>query len=189
MTQNELDNWNGFRAGDKDAFARVYDTYADMLFRYGMKIVPNKDIVFDAIHDIFIKLYRLRLTISETDNPRLYLFKSFRGQLYDNLKKEQHLPGMSLDEIPFNVEYIISEELSLDRQQEEEYKEMFRHATSHLTDRQQEAIYLHYTMGLDFEEVSSLMEMKVQSTRNLMFRAISKIRKIMPFWIFLTFFQ
>ena len=37
--------------------------------------------------------------------------------------------------------------------------------------------------------LSSLMEMKVQSTRNLMFRAISKIRKIMPFWIFLTFFQ
>ena len=58
LAMSEAEIWSRFRSGDQDAFADVYNLYVDDLYRYGMKMVDgNRDLVIDAIHDVFVKLY------------------------------------------------------------------------------------------------------------------------------------
>ena len=57
-----------------------------------------------------------------------------------------------------------------------------------MTDRQKETVYLHYTLGFSFEETAALMDMNVQSVRNLLSRALAKVRKIMSLAVFLQLF-
>lgn len=58
-----------------------------------------------------------------------------------------------------------------------------------MTARQKEAVYLRYIMELSYEDISVLMDMSVQSLRNLLSRTMLKIRKIMPIFIFLQYFS
>lgn len=185
---SETELWRRFRGGDADAFSLIYDMYADSLFRYGMKITSDKETVLDSIHDIFLKLYRRRPSEDSVRSPKFYLFKAFRGQIYDNLKTRNKLPSVAIDEIPFSVEWRLSADAGAEKEHEDEILEKYRQALAAMTARQKEAVYLHYTMGLSFEECSALMDMNIQSLRNLISRAVGKIRRIMPFSVFLLHF-
>jgi DNA-directed RNA polymerase specialized sigma24 family protein len=46
-----------------------------------------------------------------------------------------------------------------------------------LTDRQREVILLRFFHGLEFHEISQVLQMNIQSVRNLLFRSLDKIRK------------
>lgn len=46
-----------------------------------------------------------------------------------------------------------------------------------LTGRQREAIYLRFIQEMSYDEIASLLDMTPQATRNLVFRAIERIRQ------------
>jgi len=47
---------------------------------------------------------------------------------------------------------------------------------SKLSKRQQEVLYLKFEEGLDYEQISKIMDLKYQSVRNLVSTAINKIK-------------
>jgi RNA polymerase sigma factor (sigma-70 family) len=49
-----------------------------------------------------------------------------------------------------------------------------------LPSRQKEALYLRYHQGLSVEQVSEVLNMNYQSTKNLLHRAILQLRKDFP---------
>ncbi|WP_347022183.1 RNA polymerase sigma factor, partial [Bacteroides ovatus] len=46
-----------------------------------------------------------------------------------------------------------------------------------LTGRQKEIIYLRFVHEMSFEEISEIMEINIQSARNLLTRSMEKLRK------------
>jgi RNA polymerase sigma-70 factor (ECF subfamily) len=60
----------------------------------------------------------------------------------------------------------------------EEKKLLLSEAMLSLTERQKEAIYLRYNRGLEYEEISFLLNLNYQSSRALIHRAIEKLREI-----------
>ena len=185
---SEITIWNRFREGDTEAFSLLYDLYVDEMYRYGMKIVSDRDKLTDAIHDVFVKLFSAVRLPSDIRSPKAYLFRSLRGQIYDNMKKAGRIPSTSLDNMPFNVEWRLSDDAACERENRAETEEKYRRALSIMTDRQKEAVYLHYSLGFSFEETAALMDMNVQSVRNLMSRALAKVRKVMSLAVFLSLF-
>ena len=180
--------WNKFTERDSEAFSRIYDLYVDEMYRYGLKIVSDRDLLTDAIHDVFVKLFSAVRLPADIKNPKAYLFKSLRGQIYDNLKRESRLPSISLDDLPFNVEWRLSDDAACEFENRAVTEEKYKRALSAMTDRQKETVYLHYTLGFSFEETAALMDMNVQSVRNLLSRALAKVRKIMSLAVFLQLF-
>ena len=59
----------------------LYDIYVDELFAYGMQFSSDKSQVMDAIHDLFLNLYKYRKTIAVTDNVTYYLFRSLKNNI------------------------------------------------------------------------------------------------------------
>lgn len=186
---SDAEIWSRFRSGDADAFADIYNMYVDDLYRYGMKFVSgNRDIVIDAIHDIFLKLYQLNSSSTLVLNPRFYLLKALRGQIYDNIRKEKGLKRNPVREIPFHVEYQLSAEEFSNSEETAEILDRYKQVISVMTERQKEAVYLHYSLGLSYDEVAALMDMNVQSVRNLIHRSVERIRKLLDLSSFLFFF-
>ncbi len=60
---------------------------------------------------------------------------------------------------------------------DEEIKLQLSKALKTLTARQQEAIYLYYIQEIPLKELSTLLDMNYQSTRNLIHRAMTKLRQ------------
>lgn len=52
------------------------------------------------------------------------------------------------------------------------------HAFSELSPHQQEIIYLYYVNELKHEDIAEILEINYQSSKNLLFRSLSKLKKV-----------
>lgn len=77
----------------------------------------------------------------------------------------------------FQIESSV-EEAYIMNEQEKELKQKIHSMLSNLSPRQREAIYYRFTEGMSFEDICHLMQMNVQSVRNLLHRSITKIREV-----------
>lgn len=185
MHQTEVIIWQHFRKGDKKAFADLFELSSDRLFRYGMKLANDEEMVKDAIQDLFYKLHVNRTNLPEVENPLFYLFRSLKNILFDSVQQKEKIVYFSPQEMPFHVEFTYED---TEEELEEETKEKFKKVINLLSDRQKEAIYLRFQAEMSYDEISQLLGINYQSARNLIHRSIEKIRSEMDLSLFLLLY-
>jgi RNA polymerase sigma-70 factor (ECF subfamily) len=182
-----IEIWDKFREGDEISFSILFETFLDPLYRYGMKFVADENLVKDCIQDLFVKLHNNRASISPTTNPKFYLLFSLKNMILDSIARNKRLAYVPPEDLPFIATYQYFNDQE-ETEREEEIKEKFEQVMNMLNPRQKEAIYLRFQLGLPYEEISELLQINYQSTRNLIHRSISKIRENMDFPLFITLF-
>jgi RNA polymerase sigma factor (sigma-70 family) len=181
---NPIILWDKFRDGDDSSFAVLYEVYSDYLYRYGLKLMPDEEELKDCIQDLFVGLFENRKNLPPTGNVRFFLLKALRNRIIDLYRKERRLIYMPPEELQFSLTYSFDPEND-DLEKENEVLEKFEKVLNMLNPRQKEAVYLRYKMNLSYEEISDMLEINYQSARNLIHRAVSKIRGEMNFSLFL----
>jgi RNA polymerase sigma factor (sigma-70 family) len=170
--------WNDFRDGNEKAFEDIYKAYVKPLYQYSSKFTPDRDVVLDCIHDLFVDLYHHRQNLGETNNIKLYLFISIKRKIARYLNKNNLYQSFPDGELPFLSDYSTDEDV-FDRESEAEIISKLNRALKTLSSRQQEVIYLRFVCGLKYEDICQILDLNYQSVRNLVFRAIEKLRKIL----------
>ena len=171
--------WARFLKGDEQVMSLIYLRHVNALFDYGCKISSDQGLVKDCIQDIFCTIIKNRTSLSYTDNIRLYLFKALKRKIIRELQKKNKLQFTDEErQIGFDVSFIHGfdhVESGLSSKQ----KTDLINAVESLTSRQKEAIYLRFTRGMDYEEISMILNLNYQSARALIHRAIGKLREIL----------
>jgi len=188
---NTIDNellWHNFIAGNTDAYARLYDIYADKMFSYGCTFTSDHESVKDCIMDIFVDIYDKRKKLDHVRNVQVFLFVSLKNRLIDKIRKtgrEEATDNFNIFRIDISVEEVL-----IKSEQEKEIREKVNKLLQSLSNRQREVIYFRYVEELSYEEIAAIMNMNYQSVRNLLHRAIMKMRENLPqnlpLFIFLT---
>ncbi|MDR0393713.1 MAG: sigma-70 family RNA polymerase sigma factor [Tannerella sp.] len=186
MDKDIIKIWDQFRTGDRESFSVLFETFLDVLFRYGMKFVSDQELVKDCIQDLFVKLYNNRASLASTANPKLYLLFSLKNMIIDVIARDKRIMYVAPEDLPFIASYQYDDDQ--DDAAEERTKEMFEQVVRMLNPRQKEAIYLRFQLGLSYEEISHLLGINYQSARNLIHRSILKIRKKMNLAGFILLF-
>ena len=170
-----IDLWMQFLDGDEEAFAQMYCLFFDELLMYGCRVGGNSDMVEDQIQDLFIKLYQKQIVLTDNNKLRPFLFRSLKNRIYNQLLRDARLCSLPDYEFKFDLQYTIDEQLSQihDRGLSDEVMYLLRG----LTERQKEIIYFRFVNDMSFEEISEVMEVTIQSARNLLTRSLVKIRK------------
>jgi RNA polymerase sigma factor (sigma-70 family) len=182
---DDKSKWHLFLQGDKDALSHIFLDYHDDLFNYGLKLSGHKDIVKDAIQDLFLKLWKNRNNLSNIQSIKPYLLKSLRHHVLDSL--ELRKSWQTIDNEYESTQQITysHEDFLINNQIDEEIHQQVINTLNKLTLRQREAIYLRYFENLEFETIAQIMEMNVQSVRNTIYRATQLMRDLMLLSIFL----
>ena len=179
LEDNDQDLWTKFLNGNEQVLSLIYLRHVNALFDYGCKITPDRDLVKDCIQDIFCTIIKNRQTLSSTDNIRLYLFKALKRKIVREIQKSSKFQNVDSENgIGFDISFLHSfdhTEIELTDRQKKELVE----AVESLTARQKEAIYLRFTRGLDYKEISMVLNLNYQSSRALIHRAIGKLRDIL----------
>lgn len=184
MRENQL-LWKSFLQGNKEALATIFLLFHDDLFRYGLKLAGNYDLVEDSLQDLFLQLWKNRQNLRPVDNLKPYLFKSFRNHIIDNIELQNPVVHIEIDfEHPFEVTYS-PEDFIIQQQVSEENQFKIAEALNNLSSRQREAIYLRYFEDLDFDMIAIIMDMNVQSVRNTLHRGLQSLRNILLMQLFL----
>jgi DNA-directed RNA polymerase specialized sigma24 family protein len=86
--------WQAFQRGNRDAYRSFYNDYFGMLNNYGSKFSNNRELIEDAIHDLFVRLWTSREQLSTPPSIKNYLLKSLRNTLLRKMKKEEKYIGI-----------------------------------------------------------------------------------------------
>ncbi|UII21464.1 RNA polymerase sigma factor [Fulvivirga ligni] len=170
--------WIDVQSGNKLAFRHLYDLYLDDLFSYGRRITSDESVIEDCIHDVFTDIWKYKNNIQIKSSLKFYLFKSLQRKVIHVLKASRKYPTSDINEVylegvPSYEEDLISE------QTEKERKKKFSNSLQHLTKRQREIIKLRYQDNFSNEEISDIMNLSIESTYNLISKAIGKLKKVL----------
>ena len=170
--------WENFKAGDKEAFALLYNQHVQTLFHYGTKISPEEELVKDAIQEIFIDLYLKRKNNNaDPQNLKFYLILALKRNLIKKLKRNRkQINETSRLEFIFEPEYCI-EKTIIEEEENKEQKIRIGQALSQLPPKQKEALYLRFNESLDYPDIAQLMEISIESARKQVYRALKYLRE------------
>jgi len=176
---NDQEKWKLFLDGNKNALSEIFLNFHDDLFNYGMKLSPDNDLVKDSIQDLFLKLWKNKSNLDSVQVIKPYLLKSLRHHIQDSLelRKARKFVEYENDSI-FEMVYS-HEDFLINQQITEEIRQKVIKALNQLTPRQREAIYLRFFEDLDFIMIGHVMEMNVQSVRNVIYRGMQVMRDFM----------
>ena len=172
----EVTLWQQIRAGNNKAYEQLFLRYADFMLAYGLKFTTNRELVKDAIQNVFMRIISGHEHIGDTDNVKAYLMASLRREVTVSIR-HQNMLSLDNEEPRFNMLPMVAEVDSIeDSEEKKQLIFLLNKAITRLTLREQEAIYLRYIQELPMKEVSTMLDMNYQSTRNLLHRAITKLR-------------
>lgn len=176
--QDDKDIWDAFRSGDESSLQMIFDRYYTPLFNYGHKFSADDHLIEDALQDLFVKLWKNRNTIKDTESVRNYLYKSFRRVLLRMLEVQQRKYSFTvLDEWPGPGQELGYDQTIISQERLESIRGNLLAALEKMTPRQREIIHLRYYEEMEYEEIAALMQLSVSSTYKLVYKAIDTLRQ------------
>lgn len=168
-------DWQKFLDGDREALGNIFHRYFSDLVDYGRKIVAVDDFVKDHIQELFVHLWEKRSNLGGVRNVKVYLLICLKNDLLQTIRSGRHDSADLTDQ---DGQFVVSsEDFIIEKEHENELAGKMAACLEKLTIRQREVIYLRFYMNLDFQHLSEVMGMNVQSVRNLLFRTLERIRR------------
>lgn len=174
---NELELWLKFKNGSEADFTLLYQNYAPTMFRYGSKLSKDRELIKDAIQQVFFNLWKSRENVSTPTSIKNYLLKSLRCEVIKKLTRGVTHEVLSED---YSYESAASYEADLiDLQAAATNKERISLVLAQLPARQREVIFLKYFSNLKYEEIAAVMGIEQQSVYKLTYKAIEKLQQLL----------
>jgi RNA polymerase sigma-70 factor (ECF subfamily) len=123
-----------------------------------------------------VHIWERRGTIGDVKNPKAYLITSLRRKIFEN--KEKYFKEVS-DELMKGESETFSfstTEFSKIEEVSKQFRDSMSKAINSLPERQRELIFLRFYYNLRYLEIAQIMEVKEQTIKNMMQRAISNLR-------------
>ncbi|PUZ26783.1 RNA polymerase sigma factor, sigma-70 family [Chitinophaga costaii] len=177
--------WSKLMEGDRDALAFIYKTCFGSLFRFGMKISPDENLVQDCIHDIFVTLWLSRERLSPTDNIKYYLLASLKRKITGEQQRlSDRLRNANTDLLQAHS----PEEVLIGEEANQELRQKLNRVLDQLPRRQQEILYLRFYEGLDPQQTANIMGLSLNSTYVLLSKALNYLKKHSDQLLIISFF-
>ncbi|MBC9795122.1 RNA polymerase sigma factor [Sinomicrobium weinanense] len=172
--------WLAFQTGNKKAFEMIYKNNVSHLYRYGLTLVRDKDLVMDVIQDYFVSLWEKRERLGQVKRIKPYLYKSVKRKIIARASKKRKL--LSLVETEKHIEkskLASSPEYDVAEREKELEKEQHKlnQALAKLNRKHQQLIHLRFNSGLGYDEIAEVMDMKVRNVYHHMSRAIELLNR------------
>lgn len=170
MTDEEL--MLSYVDGDMEAFQVLYQRHKGRVFGFLMNRLKDRSDAEDIFQTVFSKLHRNRHHYRQ-DVPFLpWLFTLVRNTLIDSLRKK-HTYG----------QYVIVSEQAVETygapvSDASSAQAVFSGLTT-LTESQRQALELRFDQGLSFAEIAEEMRTSADNARQMISRAVRKLRSLM----------
>lgn len=163
------------RGGDRAAFAELYDTYVDSVYRYLIYRVREasdaEDLTSEVFTRAFANIHRYRW---QGKSFLAWLYTIARNAVTDRRRRDR--PTVELE----NAFSLAADGPSAhDRAVHGEQVVALRGAVKHLTSEQQQVLSLRFGSNLSSRQVAQLLGKNEGAIRALQFRALGRLRKLL----------
>ncbi|MEO6348744.1 MAG: sigma-70 family RNA polymerase sigma factor [Aquaticitalea sp.] len=181
--------WQSLKKGNVEALGHLYDHFIDELLAYGSQFSQDKQQVMDAIHDLFLNLFKYRKNLADTDNVNYYLCRALKNQILKAPKSKVFcLPNNWFPEhMDAKLSVVSHEEELMDTEFVTQRTLQLSNALEFLSKKQRQCIFLRFTENRQYEEIADIMNVSVQTSRTIIYRAIKVLRANIALFLLLSY--
>lgn len=166
--------WKKLKEGDLSGLEGLYRKFSNDLFKYGMTILPDSDLVKDCIQELFLDLWKYRERLNDTDKVKIYLCRSLSNKIFREIQLQKRRRDHNSSEILASL--YPTEGHKFPEDNSDEVNQKLEMAIYDLPERQKEIIHHLFFCKLSSEEISIKMGIAVQSVYTLTWKAIRKLK-------------
>lgn len=147
-------------------FTKLYNDYSDKVYSLARFKGLGEDASLDIVQDTFLALFSTYHSFNEKSSIKTYIVSIARHKIADYYRKKYLHNEDELDsnlEVPMDTEVLI-EGLDVKRSIEK------------LGEKDRELLHLVFTQGLNYKEVSIILDVPEGTVKSRMFKARKKIK-------------
>lgn len=168
--------WTALQQGEAWGCEVLFKSCYPALFGYGLKLVDDRELVRDAIQDLFATLWHKRAQLSDAASVEAYLLSALRRRLLRAVERRRRRREVSDRVAPLASVTFTFEELIVRMETTEAQKRALLTSLNALSPRQREVVYLRYYNGLTNDEIAQVLALENQTVRNHLTRALGRLR-------------
>ncbi|KAF2514852.1 RNA polymerase sigma factor [Flavobacterium foetidum] len=176
-TSEDIFLWQQIKKGDITAFEKLYDIYADVLFTFALQYTKETSIAKDAIHDVFLDIYKYRSGLAESVNVKSYLFKITQRNVLKKEKAAQKIFYITSDYDTVTLKELSFEDSLIEEENNATLNSRLAFAMQELTDKQRQALFYRFNEDKPYEEIATILDISIESCRTLIYRCLKELRK------------
>jgi RNA polymerase sigma-70 factor (ECF subfamily) len=170
---DEIELLRGVARGDREAFARLYDQFAGILYATALKILRDAKEAEDVLQDVFLQIWdKAKNYDPNLGNPITWTLTLTRHKAIDRLRSAQRRYKLVADATP---------ELSQNQSQSSDafnadQNLIIRAAVKNLPSDQRQAIELAFFGGQTQDEISKNLQQPLGTIKARIRRGLMKLR-------------
>jgi RNA polymerase sigma factor (sigma-70 family) len=171
-----IELWEMFISQDnQESLSIIYKDHFDLLYNFGFKYTSNTDAIENSIQNIFGYFLKKRKKLGSVNNMSGFLIQSFRHELYLELKKQKKIVLCStFPEGYFNYDSPQKENES--EEMRDQLHQSIMAIIKKLNPKQQKIINLRFIERFSYKEISSILNISVDSCYKSVYRSVTSIR-------------
>lgn len=177
MTPSDADLVSGVLAGDRQAFAGVYERYADRLYDFAFSMLRSREEASDCVADSFVVMAEKLGQLRDPSALRPWLYSVVRNECLRALRGRARLAHDDewLEAMPDQGD---GPEQQVERDAvQEELRELVWDAIAGLNDRDRSLLDLHLRQGLEGAELAAAMDVSTANSYVMLSRARDQVER------------
>lgn len=163
--------------GELSAISVVYDRFAGLLLSMAEKILTDRAMAEDLVHDVFLEVWRHAASYDPArGSVRTWMLVRLRSRALDRMRsaRTRREVGSNDDGEPTGIVELDTEDPSL-----EPDRKSIRRALAELPAEQRQVLELAYFQGLTSSEIAERMGSPLGTVKSRTAAAIAKLRSVM----------
>lgn len=168
------------RAGDVQAFRKLYECYARKVLNFSYRLLGSRDLAEEVTQETFISVFKSLPALNDVSRFEPWLFMIARNYVYQAYRRKKPA-ARSIDETDEDDRELIRLESAEGTPEEQALKRELRGKAMEIIQsldmKYKEVFVLAVLEGHSYEEVAEMVGRKIQSVKTDIHRARMKIRE------------
>jgi len=159
--------------GNERAFRKIYDTYRDPIYGYGLTLLKSRILTEELVQEVFIKLWAVRASLDVSKSIKAFLFTMTRNMAFNVLKKAARdikLQQELLAHLPSAHNHT---ETAI---REAELDQIKQQAVASLSPKRRLIFEMSRNEGMSYEDISLELGISPHTVKSQMSKALDGIR-------------
>jgi RNA polymerase sigma-70 factor, ECF subfamily len=170
------------KAGDRDAFRRLYDTYHRRLYAMALSVVKNPEDALDIVQEAFVKAYRSLPRFEGTSGFYTWIYRIAMNVAIDHVRKNKRATQLEWEEGRGDHEQAASDAATaapaspLAGVERAELRRAIEAALEALPEYHRVVILMRDVEGFSYEEMATMLEVPKGTIMSRLFHARRKMQ-------------
>lgn len=165
------------QGGESDAFGELVERYQEKLMRYARKFLLDPDDAKDIVQDIFIKAYENIQSFDASRRFSPWVYRIAHNEFVNALKKRASRRIVFAFDIDTLFPHLSAPDTADSAALERDLRSTLERFLDKIDAKYREALVLYYLEGMDYKEISEILQVPVSTVGVRLARGRAALQK------------